>query len=59
MTRALLAAALLAAIGTPALAGDSRLVERLYDPNEVVRVEGKAGKSTIEWTELNKDKVPK
>jgi len=54
MTRALLAAALLAAttIAAPALAGDSRLVERLYDPNEVVRVDGKAGvQATIRFDE--------
>jgi type IV secretion system protein VirB9 len=58
MTRALLAAVLLAAtaIGasapTPASAEDSRLVERLYDPNEVVRIEGKAGvQATIRFDE--------
>ena len=45
MTRALLAAALLAGTvslgAAPAHAGDSRLVERLYNADEVVRVEGK------------------
>jgi type IV secretion system protein VirB9 len=41
MTRALLAAALLAAVAAPASAGDSRLVERLYNADEVVRVEGR------------------
>ena len=52
MTRALLAAALLAVTGAPALAEDSRLVERLYDPNEVVRIEGKAGvQATIRFDE--------
>jgi type IV secretion system protein VirB9 len=54
MTRALLAAALLAAtaIGAPALAEDSRLVERMYDANEVVRIEGKAGvQATIRFAE--------
>ena len=52
MTRALLAAALLAAAGAPALAEDSRLVEHLYDPNEVVRVDGKAGvQATIRFDE--------
>jgi type IV secretion system protein VirB9 len=54
MTRALIAAALLAAaaIGAPALAEDSRLVERLYDPNEVVRIDGKAGvQATIRFDE--------
>ena len=41
MTRALLAAVLLAAaFPTPAHAADGRLVERLYDPATVVRVEG-------------------
>lgn len=54
MTRALFAAALLAAaaIGAPALAEDSRLVERMYDPAEVVRIEGKAGvQATIRFAE--------
>jgi len=53
MTRALLAAALLlAAVATPAFAEDARLVERLYDPNEVVRIEGKAGvQATIRFDE--------
>src|SRR5690606_27195983 len=52
MTRALLAAALLAAIGAPALAEDARIVERMYDPNEVVRVEGRAGvQATIRFAE--------
>lgn len=43
MTRAFLAAALLAGavLSVPAQAKDPRLVERLYDPTEVVRVEGK------------------
>ena len=41
MTRALLFAALLAATAAPAQAGDSRLVERLYNADEVVRVEGR------------------
>ena len=41
MTRVLLAAALLAT-AAPALADDVRLVEKLYDPAEVVRVEGRA-----------------
>lgn len=41
MTRALLAAVLLAtAIAAPAHAADGRLVERLYDPNTVVKIEG-------------------
>jgi type IV secretion system protein VirB9 len=54
MTRALLAAALLAAtaIAAPASAEDARLVERMYDPNEVVRIEGKAGvQATIKFAE--------
>jgi len=41
MTRALLAAALLVATAAPAYAGDSRLIERPYNADEVVRVEGK------------------
>jgi len=40
MIRLLLAAALLAS-AAPALADDPRLVERLYDPAEVVRIEGR------------------
>ena len=41
MTRALLSAALLAtALSSPVLAQDARLVERLYDPNVVVTIEG-------------------
>jgi type IV secretion system protein VirB9 len=54
MTRALLGAALLAAtaIGAPAFAEDPRLVERLYDPNAVVRIEGRAGvQATIRFDE--------
>jgi type IV secretion system protein VirB9 len=58
MTRALIAAALLAAtaIGAsapiPAFAEDSRLVERMYDANEVVRIDGKAGvQTTIRFAE--------
>jgi type IV secretion system protein VirB9 len=44
MTRAILAAALLAAttLSMPARAEDPRLVERLYNANEVVRIEGRA-----------------
>jgi type IV secretion system protein VirB9 len=41
MTRALLLAALLAATAAPAAANDPRLVEHLYNPDEVVRVEGR------------------
>lgn len=63
MTRALFAPRLFAvllaatAIGaalplTPALAQDNRLIERLYDPAEVVRIEGKAGvQATIRFAE--------
>jgi len=40
MTRVLLAAVLLAT-ASPALADDVRLVEKLYDPAEVVRIEGR------------------
>lgn len=41
---ALLASTLLAA---PAQANDPRLVERLYDPSQVVRVQGKAGVQAV------------
>ena len=43
MTRAWLPAALLATalVAAPACAHDARLVERLYNPNEVVRVDGR------------------
>jgi type IV secretion system protein VirB9 len=41
MIRALLVAALLAATAAPAAANDPRLVEHLYNPDEVVRVEGR------------------
>lgn len=54
MTRALIAAALLAAtaIGAPAHGQDARLVERMYDANEVVRIDGKAGvQATIRFDE--------
>ncbi len=51
-----LAAALLAgtamAFATPALADDARLVERLYSPDEVVRIEGKPNvQATIRFAE--------
>ena len=54
MTRAFLAAALLAAsaLAAPAGAEDARLVERVYDPDAVVRVDGKAGvQATIRFAE--------
>ncbi|HEY6814110.1 MAG TPA: TrbG/VirB9 family P-type conjugative transfer protein [Croceibacterium sp.] len=56
MTRALLAAALapalLAGTALAAHAQDARLVERLYDENTVVRIEGKAGvQATIRFDE--------
>ncbi|AKH43935.1 type IV secretion system protein VirB9 [Altererythrobacter atlanticus] len=45
MTRALLAAALFAgaAFTAPAQASDPRLVDRLYDPDQIVSIQGKAG----------------
>jgi type IV secretion system protein VirB9 len=54
MTRVLIAAALLAAtaMAAPASADDPRLVERLYNPDEVVRIDGKAGvQATIRFDE--------
>ena len=52
MTRALMAATLLAAAALPSLpaAADNRLVERLYNADWVVRVEGRANvQSTIQF----------
>lgn len=49
MTRALLAAALLAAataLTAPASAQDARLVERLYDPAQVVQIDGRTNVQT-------------
>jgi len=54
MTRAFLAAALVAAsaLAAPALAEDARLVERVYNPDAVVRIDGKAGvQATIRFAE--------
>ena len=54
MTRVLIAAVLLAAsaMAAPASADDPRLVERLYNPDEVVRIDGKAGvQATIRFDE--------
>lgn len=54
MTRALFAAALLAAttISMPAQAGDPRLIERPYNADEVVRIEGRANvQATIRFGE--------
>ncbi len=58
MTRALLAAALLATtlastgLALPAHARDARLVERLYDPTEVVRINGRVNvQATIQFGE--------
>jgi type IV secretion system protein VirB9 len=55
MIRALLSAALapaLLALAAPAAAEDARLVERLYDPDVVVKVEGRAGvQATIRFAE--------
>lgn len=44
--------ALALALAAPALADDPRLVERLYDPSQVVRIEGKTGvQATIAFAE--------
>lgn len=54
MTRPLIAAALLVAnaLAVPAGAEDARLVERVYDPDVVVRVDGKPGvQATIRFAE--------
>lgn len=52
MIRAALAALALTALAGPALAEDARLVERAYNPDEVVRVEGKAKvQATIAFAE--------
>jgi len=52
MIRFLLAAAGLAMTAAPALAGDSRLVSRLYNADEVVRIEGRTGvQATIAFAE--------
>ena len=53
MTRVLLAAALASTLlAAPARADDPRLVERLYDANEVVRIEGKPSvQATIKFGE--------
>ena len=54
MTRAVLAAALLCAttFASPAHAQDPRLVDRLYDPEQVVRVEGRTNvQATIKFGE--------
>lgn len=54
MTRAILAAALLTSAALPgaAQAQDPRLVERLYDPTQVVTIEGKANvQATIRFGE--------
>jgi type IV secretion system protein VirB9 len=54
MTRALFAAALLAAttLSLPARAEDPRLVERLYNADEVVKIEGRANvQATIRFAE--------
>jgi len=44
---AALAAALLAGIAAAPASADSRLVERLYDPEQVVRIEGKANVQAV------------
>lgn len=55
MTRSLLAAALLAGstlLSVPAWADDARLVDRLYDPGQVVRIQGKVGvQASIKFAE--------
>lgn len=53
MTRALLCAALLSATAAiPAAASDSRLVERVFDPAEIVEVEGRVNvQATIKFAE--------
>lgn len=52
MTRAWLAAILLTATAAPAGAEDPRLVERLYDPDEVVVIEGRTNvQATIRFGE--------
>lgn len=52
MTRFLLPALLLAAASAPALAGDARLVEHIYDPAEVVVIHGKPNvQATIRFEE--------
>ena len=53
MTRPFLAALLLvAALASPANAGDARLVERLYEPDEVVVIEGKTQiQATIQFAD--------
>lgn len=50
--RALIPALALLALSSPALAGDARLVERLYDPAEVVRINGQTKvQATIRFEE--------
>lgn len=52
MIRFLLSAGALIAAAQPALAGDARLLSRLYSPEEVVRVEGRAGvQATISFAQ--------
>jgi type IV secretion system protein VirB9 len=55
MTRSLLAAALLAGstlLAAPVSAEDDRLVDRLYDPGQVVRIPGKVGvQASIKFAE--------
>ena len=51
----LLTAALLAATASPLLAKDARLATRLFNPDEVVRVEGKMGvQASIAFAESEK-----
>lgn len=52
MIRPLLIAALVAALPSAAHAADARLVSRLYNPDEVVRIEGRAGvQATVAFAE--------
>lgn len=52
MNRALISALALVAVSSPALADDPRLVERLYDPATVVRIDGRTKvQATIAFAE--------
>lgn len=52
MIRALIPALALTALAAPSLAQDARLVERLYDPAKVVRIDGKTKvQATIQFAE--------
>lgn len=52
MIRALITALPLLALAAPAHAGDTRIVEKFYDPGKVVRIDGRAKvQATIEFAE--------